>query len=191
VFKLVLNTHTHTRTHTHTHENMPFNRNYTGMGIERTIWREMKKDLAEHNSFATRQKYHTRRDMTGWEKDARDIEGRARAKIAEIQRPYLEKKKAIARSKREEEKAAKEAKSLNEMLSAAETLMMLKYPQTCTKQEIRKTKAPVAPSRKSSRIMEKVAEEIRRNCPGCHPQMMNNQLAHMGPGGCIGDDDYM
>ena len=146
---------------------------------DRDIWFAMKKELIRLNSHGVKNQYHITNNMGGWEAAKRLVEKNARDKILEGQRKEKEEEK----KKRKEEREATELKNV---LEAAEGLLSLKIPRPYTKKQQRKNKQPVEPIRKSSRI----AEKNKGNCPGCYPDFQPNQLAHVGPNGCLGEEDY-
>jgi len=40
-------------------------------------------------------------------------------------------------------------------------------------------------------MCDDVKNDNTNKCPGCHPILQNNQIAHMGPNGCLGDNEYV
>ena len=44
------------------------------------------------------------------------------------------------------------------------------------------------PNNHVSYIKYKKHKKSKKKCPGCHPIFQPNQLAHVGPNGCLGDE---
>jgi hypothetical protein len=40
-------------------------------------------------------------------------------------------------------------------------------------------------------MCDNVKNNDTNKCPGCHPILQNNQIAHMGSNGCLGDNEYV
>ena len=77
-----------------------------------------------------------------------------------------------------------------EVNNAAEALLMLsKNIEKQAKRKANKVKRDAQPHtiRRSSRIASIEMEKIREKCWGCREDQPN-QMAHVGPGGCIGED---
>ena len=143
------------------------------------IWIAMKKELQQLNSYPVKNQYHVANNMEGWEAEKRRVEKDARDKILKKQKKEKEEEK----KKRKEEREATELKNV---LEAAEGLLSLKTYRPYTRREERKNKKPLEPTRRSSRIEDK----NKSKCPGCEPYFQPNQMAHVGPNGCLGDDIY-
>lgn len=148
------------------------------------VWNNMKKQLEKHNSRDVKDSYFKRRMMDDWEKEKCRIESEARLKIINMQK--------LDKEKQEKKKKQKNESELENVLLAAEALIMMK--QSIPRPEGRISKRPkntsTEPLRRSQRIIEKEIDEISRNCPGCKDKQPN-QLAHMGPNGCLGDDSNL
>lgn len=146
---------------------------------DRDIWFAMKKELIRLNTHIVKNQYHLDNNMEGWEAEKRRVEKYARDKILKRQKKEKEEEKKKIKEERE-------AAELKNVLEAAEGLLSLKIPRPYTKKQQRKNKQPVEPIRKSSRI----AEKNKGDCTGCYPYFQPNQLAHVGPNGCLGEEEY-
>lgn len=146
---------------------------------DRDIWFAMKKELQRLNTHRVKNQYHVDDNMEGWEVEKRRVEKDARDKILKNQKKEKEEEK----KKRKEEREAAELKNV---LEAAEGLLLLKTPRPSTRKQKRKNKQPIEPTRRSSRIEDR----NKSKCPGCEPYFQPNQMAHVGPNGCLGDDIY-
>jgi len=154
---------------------MPFELKTIG---DRDVWFAMKKEIERLNTFNVKNQYYMNNNMDGWEADKRRVEKDARDKILNRQRINKDEEK----KKRKEEREAAELKNV---LEAAEGLLLLKTHRPDTRRQERKNKKSTQPIRHSSRLEEK----NKSKCPGCHPDFQPNQMAHVGPDGCLGDDD--
>ena len=146
---------------------------------DRDIWFSMKKKLERLNTHVVKNQYHVANNMEGWETEKRRVEKDARDKILKNQKKEKEEEK----KKRKEER---EAIELKKVLGAAQGLLSLKTYRPISRREERKNKKPTEPTRRSSRIEDK----NKSKCPGCEPYFQPNQMAHVGPNGCLGDDIY-
>ena len=146
---------------------------------DRDIWFAMKNELQRLNTHSVKNQYHVDDNMEGWEAEKRRVEKDARDKILKNQKKEKEEEK----KKRKEEREAAELKNV---LEAAEGLLSLKTYRPITRRQERKNKKPTEPTRRSSRIEDK----NKSKCPGCEPYFQPNQMAHVGPNGCLGDDIY-
>ena len=143
------------------------------------VWNNMKEQLRIHNSYKVKNSYYKKGKMNEWEQEKRNIENDARLKIIQMQ-------------KLDKEKKAKEMKNVEfeNILLAAEALVMMRG--SSERPQERKSKRPKnvlngEPPRRSKRIAEKEIDNIVLMCPGCKDNQPN-QMAHIGPNGCLGDD---
>jgi len=65
--------------------------------------------------------------------------------------------------------------------------MKAKEEKKKAKEEKKRNPPPPPPRRSSARIADKNMENIKKNCRGCIEDQPN-QMAHMGPHGCLGDE---
>ena len=140
------------------------------------VWNNMKQQLKIHNSRNVKDAYYKKGNMDIWEQEKRKIESDARSKIIQMQK--------IDKKKKEKET------ELEDVLSAAEALIMMykNLPRPQERRGNRKKKVVIEePPRRSERISEKEINKIFSNCPGCKDNQPN-QMAHMGTNGCLGDD---
>lgn len=76
-----------------------------------------------------------------------------------------------------------------EIMEAAEALIKLsKSAERSTTRKANK-KIEEQPLRRSSRIAKIEMEKMRNSCRGCREDQPN-QLAHVGPGGCLGEEEF-
>lgn len=76
-----------------------------------------------------------------------------------------------------------------EKLEVAEALLKLsRSKETAIKRtRTKRERATLQPTRRSSRISRNEMEKMRERCMGCS-ENQPNQLAHVGPGGCLGEE---
>ena len=80
----------------------------------------------------------------------------------------------------------KESKDIEKTMEAAQAL--IKLSMSAERKANNKKKRELQPSRRSSRIAKIENEKIKKNCRGCIEDQPN-QLAHVGRGGCLGEDE--
>jgi len=121
--------------------------------------------------------------MQVWKKD---IKGKREKEIAEIRKLSNWKLRVLNEKAKEEEKRIKEKE---EMMEAAETLVSFSNKAHKEYKRVKKgrTKGEPVPVRRSSRIAEKELEKYE--CRGCK-ENQPNQLAHIGAGGCLGEEEF-
>jgi hypothetical protein len=116
-----------------------------------------------------------------WKKDTKE---KREKEIAEIRKVSNWKLRILNEQAKEEEKRIKEKE---EMMEAA--LVSLKTSKKVHNEykRVKKGRTKGEPVRRSSRIAQKELE--KHQCRGCK-ENQPNQLAHIGPGGCLGEEEF-
>lgn len=118
------------------------------------------------------------------------IKEKREKEIAEIKKLSNWKLRVLNEQVKEEEKRIKEKE---EMMEAAKTLVS--FSKKAHKEEYKRVKKgrPLeikGPIRRSSRIAQKELEKLEEtSCWGCK-EKQPNQLAHIGIGGCLGEEEF-
>lgn len=117
------------------------------------------------------------------------IKEKREKEIAEIKKLSNWKLRVLNEQEKKEEKRIKEKE---EMMEAAKTLVSFskkahkEYNKTVKKGRTLEIKGPI---RRSSRIAQKEFEKLQPTCWGCI-ENQPNQLAHIGIGGCLGEEEF-
>ena len=141
---------------------------------EIAMWKNMQAELKRLQSYSVRKTYYPHR-LDTWEELYKKTEADYRAQIYTLIQDRHE------RTMKENE------------LVAAEALLLLKKSKPIVKRSKNSSKMSSKMSgvveRRSKRIAGIREQANREKCWGCI-ENQPNQLAHVGPNGCLGDDDY-
>lgn len=130
-----------------------------------------------------------------WKKDIKDIREKIIKRIRSETNWKLRVLNEQLRKKIKEEKIMEAAKiKQEEVMEAAEALIKLsKSAERSIARKANKKKREEQqqqqPARRSSRIAKIEMEKMRNSCRGCREDQPN-QLAHVGPGGCLGEEEF-
>jgi len=85
----------------------------------------------------------------------------------------------------------KESKIIEETMKAAQALIKLSKSaeRIATRKANKEKREGQQPVRRSSRIAIIEMEKQKKHCRGCREEQPN-QLAHVGPGGCLGEEEF-
>ena len=145
---------------------------------EIAVWKNMQAELKRLQSHSVRKTYYPHR-LDTLEDLYKKTEADYRAQIYSL-------------IQERHERTMKE----NELV-AAEALLLLKNSKPIVKRSKKRSKLSSKLSSKMNGVVERRSKRIagireqadREKCWGCI-ENQPNQLAHVGPNGCLGDDDY-